>query len=784
MKKFLLALLIAVSSTSIFAACPGQTEIIVQIIPDSYPAEISWQLTDQFSTVIASGYSVGDTICVPSGQCVNFTIYDSFGDGICCNYGNGSYTVYVDGIVGATGGNYASSESTSLNCPPGTSCSTAISVTTGNYTAPTIDYWYAFTPAATGMYVISTCTTSNTCDTKIWVYDHCNNLVWNSTNQGTIYYDDNNGGCGQLAVISAALDPSQTYYIRIGDAGGSCTGSIDWFIQYTGPVVGCMDPSACNYNPLATVSSGNCLYYPDPNCPNGPDLTVLQSDLENSLVWDQIVSQNCWVQESCLNGYGTRDIIRFTTHIQNVGALDYYIGNPTSNPSQFSFNNCHNHPHYEGYAEYVLYANNGTIVPIGFKNGFCVIDLECSNGGTAQYGCGNMGITSGCGDIYSSGLDCQWIDITDVNPGDYILAVKVNWDQSPDALGHYETDYSNNWAQVCITIYVDGNGHKNFTIDPVCNPYIDCAGTPYGNSVYDCNGNCGGTAKMGDLDLNLTQDVTDAQIYCDDILDFAISASTCTDLNNDGDITVWDAALITECDLQGTIYNGKCNFPRGVHNPSQMVELTIDTLNLTDGYIDIYMRNPNSKVLAMEFDVSGIDILNVIPIYNTTDFPFNPQYRVNGNKIIILSDNDSTIAKDNQFQPLVRVFYSAITGNNVCIGSIIHIVNSVYESTNTNIINGCVNVTGVPEIVDPNNYMIIYPNPNNGKMTIEIHSDQPKQSRIEIRNLLGATVYEEKLSDTSMNKRFVDLNHLNPGVYIVNYFCENRIMTKKIIITR
>jgi hypothetical protein len=75
----------------------------------------------------------------------------------------------------------------------------------------------------------------------------------------------------------------------------------------------------------------------------------------------------------------------------------------------------------KGYAEYILFRNNGNPIPIGFKNGFCVMDLECSDGGTAKFGCSNMGITAQCGDIYDAGLECQWIDITDVDPGDYIL---------------------------------------------------------------------------------------------------------------------------------------------------------------------------------------------------------------------------------------------------------------------------------------------------------------------------------------------------------------------------
>ena len=92
---------------------------------------------------------------------------------------------------------------------------------------------------------------------------------------------------------------------------------------------------------------------------------------------------------------------RFTTHIKNSGDLDYYIGVPNdAGTNQFEWGECHNHWHHNGYAKYDLFDMEGTLIPIGFKNGFCVMDLECSGGGNYQYGCGDMGISAGCGDIY------------------------------------------------------------------------------------------------------------------------------------------------------------------------------------------------------------------------------------------------------------------------------------------------------------------------------------------------------------------------------------------------
>ncbi|MCB0779732.1 MAG: hypothetical protein KDC03_09405, partial [Flavobacteriales bacterium] len=373
--------------------CPtGEVALEVVIIPDNYPNEISWDLVEGTSaTVLASGGASGTTICVPATSCLVFTINDSYGDGICCGYGNGGYTVLLDGNVVATGGDYGSQEQTAFNCPPGFSCQNAVPVDTGMVvTAPSLEYWYEFTPPATGAYTITTCGL-NTCDTKIWVYDMaCGQITLSDGVEGATFADDDEGGCGLQAVVNANMPGGVLHRIRVGTNSGDCS-QIQFRIIFNGPVVGCMDPGSCNYEPLATVACQGCCMAPgDPDCPDGPDLTLNQADLENSIFLTTVnITDACAPVEGCTRGMGQRYVLRFSTRIDNIGTTDYYIGSPSSQPQMFDLNNCHGHAHYAGYADYLLFDQNDNAIPVGFKNGFCVIDVGCFNG-TGQYGCSNM----------------------------------------------------------------------------------------------------------------------------------------------------------------------------------------------------------------------------------------------------------------------------------------------------------------------------------------------------------------------------------------------------------
>ena len=146
---------------------------------------------------------------------------------------------------------------------------------------------------------------------------------------------------------------------------------------------------------------------------------------------------------------GERQLLLFDVGLANIGTGDLVIGNPADHPDLFHFSTCHGHYHMDGTAGYELLTTNGQSVVTARKQGFCFRDdvMYSSNAGPGKFTCDYQGITIGWEDVYDRSLDCQWLDITGVPCGDYILRVVVN----PDAILP-ELNYSNNVAEVLITL--------------------------------------------------------------------------------------------------------------------------------------------------------------------------------------------------------------------------------------------------------------------------------------------------------------------------------------------
>ena len=175
---------------------------------------------------------------------------------------------------------------------------------------------------------------------------------------------------------------------------------------------------------------------------------VDQSRLLSSHIETQTFgASSCALGEGCVDSSGTRRLLRFTTVTNNQGELDMSLGSPQGS-GLFRYDTCHGHYHFSGYASYRLVDANGGTVATGRKQSFCLADsFRFSGNQPATYDCDNQGISAGWGDTYASDIDCQWVDITNVTPGNYFLEVIVN----PDHLLN-ESNYGNNTARVPVTI--------------------------------------------------------------------------------------------------------------------------------------------------------------------------------------------------------------------------------------------------------------------------------------------------------------------------------------------
>jgi hypothetical protein len=158
-----------------------------------------------------------------------------------------------------------------------------------------------------------------------------------------------------------------------------------------------------------------------------PQRFVSQMEIVDRL----FVEGSCALEEQAVGGTGYRRILRFDTVVMNSGDGDLIVGNRAdpNNPfaDAFEFAPCHGHFHIKDFSVYELLSLDRTLVVAAHKQGFCMEDsLKYDGGKSNGYDCAFQGITSGWGDWYFKQLTGQWIDITGVPEGDYIVRVRIN----------------------------------------------------------------------------------------------------------------------------------------------------------------------------------------------------------------------------------------------------------------------------------------------------------------------------------------------------------------------
>lgn len=154
----------------------------------------------------------------------------------------------------------------------------------------------------------------------------------------------------------------------------------------------------------------------------GADLAVDGQKLaDHDIIWKKFPADSCAITEGCVGAPGWRRLLRFRAVTPNVGDADLAFGDVKEllDTNQFVWSECHGHYHFNGYGRFGLEKDGKEVVP-GTKLSFCVESTGRARNAadvamTAPYQeCENQGIVAGWEDEYFAGLDCQWLDITDL----------------------------------------------------------------------------------------------------------------------------------------------------------------------------------------------------------------------------------------------------------------------------------------------------------------------------------------------------------------------------------
>ena len=305
----------------------GESNIVVSIMPDTYPGETSWEIADTTGTVLATspaysvtGVPVITEVCIPDGTVIEFTLFDSFGDGLCgscyggvdggaivqtlcgdtimailpgnANFGNDTSVVYTvapcvpNVILGCTTPGFT--EYNPQATVDDSSCVTPVILGCTDSTSPDYD------PIANTMEIIPQCqyTLVITDEAEDGWYGAWVGILQDSTILGPFMMGPNDGYSEEFTISLSALSPvelmffapgnssttaSQCGFFLIGPEGDTTLsgGTNPWtdpMLQFpykyngvpycgdfcTDGIVGCMDSTALNYSDSANMP-GPCI---------------------------------------------------------------------------------------------------------------------------------------------------------------------------------------------------------------------------------------------------------------------------------------------------------------------------------------------------------------------------------------------------------------------------------------------------------------------------------------------------------------------------------------------
>jgi hypothetical protein len=176
--------------------------------------------------------------------------------------------------------------------------------------------------------------------------------------------------------------------------------------------------------------------------PDGPDLQPIAERFEeHRVMYRYIPKDSCTLVEKCVGDSGWRQLLTFPTGDLNsgtkaldIGRVDYFHkegGSLLATHGVYELSACHGHYHFSHYGSFTLGDGSKAIT---HKQGFCLqptsrlMNTEESPFNHPYANCIEQGVAVGWVDEYNMGLECQWIDVSDVRPQTLPLSFETNPD--------------------------------------------------------------------------------------------------------------------------------------------------------------------------------------------------------------------------------------------------------------------------------------------------------------------------------------------------------------------
>ena len=110
-----------------------------------------------------------------------------------------------------------------------------------------------------------------------------------------------------------------------------------------------------------------------------------------------------------------------------------------------------------------------------------------------------------------------------------------------------------------------------------------------------------------------------------------------------------------------------------------------------------------------------------------------------------------------------------VSGDGLCPGITTKEVNVAATSIQDDLLNTQVNV---------------FPNPSNGVFLLDINLDSPEEVRIEVRNMIGQTVFESPAQRMQVGELQLNLESQQSGIYLMTLWANDRQITRKLSLNK